>query len=257
VTAIDLYKEGVHRNVFLEDQGGEEFVQANQHLIIHERQGLLLDPGGHKVYPAVLRATLRELDQAMLRHIFLSHQDPDVVAAINGWLMTTDADAHVPAIWQRFVPHFGMDQLVRNRLHPIPDEGMQLELGGATLLIIPAHFLHSAGNHQLYDPISKILYSGDLGASPHSDLRTTRDFAPLEEQLRPFHERYLACNTALRAWVRMVRQLDIETIAPQHGTIMQGRDCVESFLSWCEELRCGVDLLAERYVLPQFEGSGA
>ena len=36
----------------------------------------------------------------------------DIVAALNGWLMTTDADAYVSSLWTRFVPHFGFDHLV-------------------------------------------------------------------------------------------------------------------------------------------------
>ena len=37
--------------------------------------------------------------------------------------------------------------------------------GNGKLMALPAHFLHSSGNHQIYDPESRILYSGDLGAS--------------------------------------------------------------------------------------------
>ena len=55
-------------------------------------------------------------------------------------------------------------------LHAIPDEGRIIELGGAKLYYLPAHFLHSEGNFQLYDPTSKILYSGDLGASHRPEL---------------------------------------------------------------------------------------
>ena len=40
----------------------------------------------------------------------------------------------------------------------------------------------------------------------------------------------------------MVRELDIEIIAPQHGAFFKGKALVERFLSWCEELSCGLDL---------------
>lgn len=50
-----LYDDGVHKNILLEDfNAGDLAVQANQHLIIHDRVGMLLDPGGHKVYSKVL-----------------------------------------------------------------------------------------------------------------------------------------------------------------------------------------------------------
>lgn len=38
-------------------------------------------------------------------------------------------------------------------------------LGKTTIKAILAYFLHSEGNFQFYDAASKILFSGDLGAS--------------------------------------------------------------------------------------------
>jgi flavorubredoxin len=63
-----------------------------------------------------------------------------------------------------------------------------------------------------------------------------------------FHRRYMAapgpCDRG-----SMVRQLDIETIAPQHGAIFAGREMVARFLAWCDGLEVGVDLL-QPYRLP-------
>jgi len=36
---------------------------------------------------------------------------------------------------------------------------------GTSLVTLPAHFLHAEGNFQSYNPISKILFSGDMGAN--------------------------------------------------------------------------------------------
>ena len=70
-------------------------------------------------------------------------------------------------------------------------------------------------------------------------------FAAHVPHMEGFHRRYMASNRALRAWARMVRGLDIETIAPQHGAMLRGRPVVEAFLGWCEGLACGIDLLEE------------
>jgi flavorubredoxin len=113
--------------------------------------------------------------------------------------------------------------------------------------ILPAHFLHSPGNFQVYDPISHILYSGDLGASIGTDLRVVEDFDAHVRYMDGFHRRYMASNRALKAWAAMVRRLDIETIAPQHGALFRGKPMVERFISWCEGLPCGVDLIDELY----------
>lgn len=246
-----LYDDGVHKNILLEDFGaGDLAVQANQHLIIHDGVGMLLDPGGHKVYAKVLAETFGELSGGKLRYLFLSHQDPDIVAAINGWLMTTEADAYISALWTRFVPHFGFDHIVADRLKPIPDQGMVFDLAGAKLFALPAHFLHSEGNFQLYDPISKILYSGDLGASLGANYTVVRDFEAHIAYMEGFHRRYMASNRVLRAWADMVRTLDIEIIAPQHGALFPTQDMSRQFIEWSARLACGIDLIAPAYKVP-------
>ncbi|MFO0616359.1 MAG: MBL fold metallo-hydrolase [Polyangiaceae bacterium] len=225
-------------------------VQANQHVIVDHASGMILDPGGHKVYSKVLSGTLATLGKAKLEILFLSHQDPDIVAATNGWLMTTDAVGYVSALWTRFVPHFGLDHLVQSRLLPIPDEGMRMKLGQSELLILPAHFLHSPGNFHVYDPVSKILYSGDLGASIGGDYVEVTDFDAHLPLMAGFHRRYMAGGAAMRGWAKMVRQLPIEIIAPQHGALFRGKEMVDRFIGWCEGMQCGLDVMGDGYRIP-------
>ncbi|MBL0311498.1 MAG: FprA family A-type flavoprotein [Holophagaceae bacterium] len=246
-----LFESGSHKNVLLEDfLKGEAAVQANQHLIIHGKGAMILDPGGHKVYSKALSATMAEIGGAKLTHLFLSHEDPDIVAAVNGWLMTTDAVAYSSDLWMRFIPHFGLDRLVVDRLKGIPDRGMFLDLDGLKLMVLPAHFLHSSGNHQIYDPESRILYSGDLGASVGHDYIEVPDFDAHIKYMKGFHTRYMSAGRAARNWARMVRQLDIDIIAPQHGAFFRGREMVARFIDWCDQLEVGVDLLDDIYQLP-------
>ena len=248
---VVLHDSPTHKNVWLEDfSDGGLAVQANQHLIIDGGEGMILDPGGHKVYSKVLTATLQQLGKAKLKYILLSHQDPDIVAAVNGWLMTTDAIAYVSKLWVRFVPHFGLDRLVQDRLLPIPDEGMKLKVGATDIVLLPAHFLHSCGNFHAYDPATKILYTGDLGASIGVDGREVADFAAHVPYMEGFHKRYMQSNRALRAWTRMARKLDVEIIAPQHGLMFRGKDMVGKFYDWCDHLECGIDVMESIYQIP-------
>ena len=249
MTSLTLFDNGDHKSLLLENLEGGLSVQANQHVIIHNGEGLILDPGGHKVYNRVLTATLAALRGGKLRYIFLSHQDPDIVAALNGWLMTTDAVAYCSTLWTRFIPHFGLDRLVADRLIGVPDKGTVLDLSGCKLVILPAHFLHSCGNLHLYDPTSKILYSGDLGASIGTEDREVQDFDAHLKYIEGFHKRYMACNKAMRDWANMARKLDIEIIAPQHGALYRGKPMVERFIAWCEQLKCGSDLISS-YEVP-------
>ena len=251
MSEIVLYQDNDHLNVLLEDATGTGLaVQANHHVIVNGKEAIVLDPGGHKVFNRIFSDVSALKSSPTVKYIFLSHQDPDIVAATNGWLMITEAEALVSSLWTRFVPHFGVDKYLEERLIPIPDEGQWLTLGGSELCIVPAHFLHSCGNFHIYDPTSKILYTGDLGASLGNSYREVPDFDSHLPSMDGFHQRYMSSNKALTAWVKMVRSLDIEIIAPQHGAFFRGKDKVNRFLDWLEGLPCGIDLIAEKMAIP-------
>ena len=247
---INLFETANHRNVMFDELTSGVMVQANQHIIVDKGEGIVLDPGGHKVYSRLLGEMSSIVPVKRLKYIFMSHQDPDILAAANGWLMVTDADAYLSQVWTRFIPHFGVDELVIHRVKAIPDEGMTLLLGDCPLMIIPAHFIHSAGNFQVYDPTAKILYSGDLGVSLGQPYSIVEDFDAHRQYIEGFHRRYLPGNKALQLWANMIRGLDIETIAPQHGAVYQGKAMVAAFLDWIEALPCGLDVMADLFKLP-------
>lgn len=247
---ITLFESGTHKNIFFNDLSSGHMVQANQHLIIEGQEGIILDPGGHKIQSKLFSMLSSVLPINGLKHIFFSHQDPDIVAATNAWLMVTDAQAYLSALWMRFVPHFGVDELVIERVKPIPDEGMTISLGGKPLKFIPAHYLHSPGNFQVYDPVSKILYSGDLGASIGESYPIVEDFHTHIPYMEGFHKRYIATSKPLKMWAKMVRNLDIDIIAPQHGAIFPNREMSIKFIDWIDNLTVGAELMGDSYKIP-------
>jgi flavorubredoxin len=131
----------------------------------------------------------------------------------------------------------------------IPDRGGEVQLGDARLKILPAHYLHSVGNLQVYDPVSRILFSGDMGASVVDDLGDgyVRDFDRHVPYMEGFHQRYMCSNTACRFWANMVRGLDVEMMVPQHGPAFRGREMVNRFLDWISRLSCGVDRITQDF----------
>jgi flavorubredoxin len=250
MSSITLFDVEGHRNVLLPEADAGEGVDTNQHLIIDSGEALILDPGGTKLYTKVFASTAKESHGAKLKFVFLSHQDPDIVASLNGWLMTTDATGLISSLWKRFIPHFGSDKLVFSRVEGIPDQGRRITLGKRELILLPAHFLHSVGNLHLYDPTSKILYTGDLGVSLGEEYREVSDFDVHIPLMKGFHERYMASSAALQAWVRMARTLDVEIVAPQHGALFRGKAMVNRLYDWLETLECGIDRMSDIYRVP-------
>lgn len=247
-----LYQQNDHLVVTFTDLVKGEGIQSNQLLIKNGHHSALFDPGGDLTYmPLNLAITkfepIKELD-----YIIATHQDPDIISSFNKWLMYTDAKVVISKLWERFLPHLipgFMESSGKGRVLVIPDQGMSIDIGNCRILALPAHFLHSVGNFHFYDPISRILFSGDVGASlvDSEPERPVQDFDQHINAMLGFHRRYMTSNKACRLWVNMVRQLDLEMMIPQHGRPFQGREMIDKFLDWFEQLQCGIDLITDNH----------
>ena len=259
--AKELFSNDKHRCIVFDDIMKEtgllgKDVQSNQFLITHRgddktEEGLIFDPGGSKLVTHLHQEITKYMPTNRIHKLVLSHQDPDTGAGANIWLMLsgTNTKIYVSTLWLRFVPHFSRNDFKEDVFVPIPDQGMKIDLRGAEVHLLPAHFLHSPGNFQIYDPTAKILFSGDLGASflpTAGELREVEDFTEHIKYMEGFHKRYMSSITAARLWARMVQGLDIDCIVPQHGNrYFKGKAMVKKFIDWVENTECGVDLLTQ------------
>ena len=252
--AMELYAKGGHACVMFSDLVTGEAVQANQFLIVDNGHAALLDPGGELTYTRLFMAVSDYTTVKGLDYVIAPHQDPDIVASLNRWLVGTDCRAVVPELWERFIPHFTSRDRTRGRLVTIPDRGMDLRLGNIRIKALPAHFLHAEGNFQFYDPQSKILFSGDMGANLVASDDLYRPYKKLKDaipHMEAFHRRYMNSRKVCRYWANMVRELDVEWLVPQHGRPFKGRKVVREFLDWISDLDCGIDLMIQAdYQIP-------
>ncbi len=248
-----LYEQDDHKVLFFTDLVAGEAIPSNQLVIIDHGEAALFDPGGELTYTPLSIELAKHLNvKSALRYVFASHQDPDIITSLPRWLMHSDCKVVTSRLWSRFLPHLvsdfvsgKMNKSLMDRMVEVPDEGGKIKLGETSIIAVPAHFLHSVGNFHFYDPLSKILFSGDVGAAmtpgqDHLPVADIEDHIPLMEG---FHKRYMASNRACRVWVQRVRGLDVEMMVPQHGKSFVGKDKVNAFLDWFERLECGVDLL--------------
>ena len=262
--SVLLYDDGEHKCVAFTDLVEGEGIQANQFLIVHHGEGMLLDPGGNLTYKNLLAGMADYFLPAHLDYVFASHEDPDIVASANGWLLITDAKILIAQEWTRFLPHFCSKGMTAGRVIGIPAQGAVVSLAGQDLHLIPAHYLHAVGNFQVYDPRSKILFSGDIGANLVSGEAAMHPIEGAEafhahraaSGMDAFHRRYMGGNKVCRLWAQMLRSMDVDWIVPQHGASFKGKETVHAFLDWFAELECGLDLLREddfRFPIPNGE----
>ncbi|CZF86513.1 MULTISPECIES: MBL fold metallo-hydrolase [Grimontia] len=217
----------------------EKIIDTNQYMIRTNNNALLMDPGGIEIFSAMLAAVVKKVPISQIGHIFASHQDPDIISSLGLWdAALSGAKLHAPWLWEGFVRHFGMEHI---EYVPIADEGGCLVLNGVEIRFFPAHYLHSSGNFHVYDPVAKILMSGDVGAALEADEAPmeVEDFEEHISKMKGFHQRWMPSNAAKNDWIRRVRALEIDMMCPQHGRVFTG-DNVGKFLDWFERLDVGV-----------------
>jgi len=251
-----LYDNNNHLVLTFSDLVTGDGIQSNQLVIINHERSAIFDPGGDLTYMPLTMALSRYVKVKDLDYIIATHQDPDIIASLDKWLLyNSTAKIVISRLWERFIPHLVpayMKDKEEGRIVSIPDQGGDFYIGEAKIKAIPAHFLHSVGNLHFYDCTSKILFSGDVGASVSDDeIVPVTDFEAHLPTMRGFHRRYMVSNKMCRLWVNMIRKLDVEMIVPQHGRPFQGKEMIYKFLNWFENLECGIDLLNEsNYKLP-------
>ncbi|WP_196139774.1 MBL fold metallo-hydrolase [Aliikangiella sp. G2MR2-5] len=260
--ATILYQDDNHQCLAFGDLVKGEGIQSNQFLIVDNHRAALIDPGGDLTFAPLTVEINKHSSLESIDYIFASHQDPDIIASLPKWLMKSSARVITSRLWSRFLPHLvpgymnqqsGMD--LKQRVIGVDDKGGSFRLGDNEIHIIPAHFLHSVGNFHFFDPVSRILFSGDMGASLIDDGdigKPVTDFKAHIPSMKGFHQRYMTSGKACRLWASMVRSLNVSMIVPQHGRAFQG-ESINQFLNWISELPCGVDLIDDTYYFPKIE----
>ena len=253
---LELYRDKNHACLMFTDLVEEDgmAVQANQFLIVDGDTGAIIDPGGNLAFNELFVGMTQHFPPYKLSYLLASHADPDIIASLDRWLTSTKATLVISRVWERFVPHFTKVGKTENRIIGVPDCGGRLPLGRHELVLVPAHFMHSEGNFQFYDPVSRILFTGDLGVSMMSGAQArvpVTDLAAHIPLMEAFHRRYMVSNKILRLWARMARQLDIAMLVPQHGAPIMGKQAINDFFAWIENLMCGIDVFDDRaYQIP-------
>lgn len=232
-----IYKDDSHEWILFgrDPEKPDKIIDTNQYMVKTSKSAVLLDPGGVELFSPMLSAVLRHVPMEQIKYLFASHQDPDIISSLGLWDKTlTDATLYSTWLWESFIRHFGMEN---TKFEAIRDEGGSMQLDELQLQFIPAHYLHSSGNFHVYDPKANILMSGDIGAAMEAEGAPlfVEDFGSHIDKMKGFHQRWMPSNRAKNDWVRRVRELEIDMMAPQHGRIFKG-DHVQEFLDWFEKL---------------------
>ncbi|MGC4116933.1 MAG: MBL fold metallo-hydrolase [Myxococcales bacterium] len=244
VIAPDTYWVGqcegslLERNIFL-----RVFKKNGQALV-----NLLVDPGPPAdliVLANKVGAVAGELRNVNL--VFANHQDPDV--AFNaGYLQKLNPNLTVVCsedTW-RLIRFYGLNPKRYYAVERFKNLSMQLATGHE-LRFVPTPFCHFRGATMIYDPETRVLFTGDLLGG----LTYLPSFFATEqswEGMKAFHQIYMPTQEALALAVRSIRALDPAPvlIAPQHGSLITA-DWIPYFLERLERLPVGLNLLLDSH----------
>jgi glyoxylase-like metal-dependent hydrolase (beta-lactamase superfamily II) len=209
---------------------------------------LLIDPGSSSDFSTVstkVTSLIGGLDR--LSAVFINHQDPDVgsSASIISARYAPKAGILCSEDTWRLIVH---QNLPRGRFIATEKFSHGLNVPtGHQLLPVPSPFCHFRGAVMLYDPETRVLFTGDLFGGV-TDVNAQGLWADESDWsgIRAFHQIYMPVNLALQRVVATIRKLTpaVEIIAPQHGRLIRG-PLLQTFLDRMEKLPVGLDIMDE------------
>ncbi|TXC73156.1 protein kinase [Bradymonadales bacterium TMQ1] len=215
---------------------------------------LIIDPGSTKDFSVVQAKVGRVIGTINnLSSIFINHQDPDVGSSVGVLLGRHTPNAHVLCTedtW-RLIQYYNVPRERFVALERFP-RGIKLPTGDV-VRPVPSPFCHFVGAMMLYDPTTRVLFTGDLFGS-----LTDKDAEGLyvDESdwagMRAFHQIYMPTQGAVRYALSKIRELTpaVEIIAPQHGRVLRGH-WVKEYIDRLWNLPVGLDILDDRHSSPE------
>ena len=209
-------------------------LHCNPYLIVDGDEGVLIDPGSVLDFEDVYENVCSIISLEKIKYVILHHQDPDFCSAVP-LFEKAGAKFEIVTHWrtQTLVKYYG----IQSNYYIINENEFKLTLAsGRTLGFVLTPYLHFPGAFTSYDYQSRILFSSDLfGAFSYEwSLYAKGDYI---EKMKTFHEHYMPANSIIRPVMELFLGMEINMIAPQHGSIIK-----ENIIAHIKELRdleCG------------------
>ena len=236
-----MVAEGVYWIGFNEENTN---LHSNPYLISERDKVVVIDSGSRPDFAVVMMKILQVgIDPKQISALIYQHYDPDLCGSAPNMIdicendklmLISEADNNV------FISYY-LEKEKQSMLKSINDFNYTFEFNGRILQFIKTPYSHCPGSFVTYDISTKTLFSSDLfgSFSKHWDLfmefdkacitckdyrncTQGKDYCPLLDILL-FHKKIMPSGKALRYAMNTIKKLDIATIAPQHGSIINNR----------------------------------
>ena len=216
--------------------------QCNSYLIVFNGKGVIIDPGSVLYFDSLLEKVTGLIKLKDITHIVIQHQDPDVGGNIALLAETLRSAGNRRC---KILTHSRSAVLIRHygaklkMVHTNALSGQKLVLGrGAKLEFIHTPYLHAPGAIATYFDRDKILFSSDIFGGMTTDWHLFSGERYFEE-ITSFHQDYMPAKELLLFTMTKFERLDIEMIAPQHGSLMKKAQA-EKMIAAFKDFECGL-----------------
>ena len=260
-TSVEI-ADGIYWIGFFDEQAG---LHCNPYLIIDNDEAMVIDGGSRPDFATVMMKILQTgIAPNQIAALLYQHYDPDLCGSIPNFediIKREDLRIISDSANLMFIRHYS----VSTRLLPISELNYQYSFSsGRTVQFFKTPYCHSGGSIVTFDPTSGILFTSDLfgglglewelffNPGPEcADCIDSRQClqkranCPINDILN-FHKTVMPSRKALRYSLEQVLDIPFTMIAPQHGSIISGKETLHTvfqMLTTLEEV--GIDGIVE------------
>ncbi len=201
-------------------------VAFNQYLIAGA-EPMLFHTGMRFLFPLVSQAVSRVVPAESLRWVGFGHVEADECGSMNDWLALAPNATVVQSETGCMV---SLGDLADRPPHPLAD-GEHLDLGGHVVHWLDTpHVPHAWEAGVLYDATTRTLLCGDLFTRfGEFEAVTADDIVGPAVEAEDIAPGSYSLHPSSAATIRRLAELDVETLAPMHGSAFTG-DCRRALL---------------------------
>jgi len=195
--------------------------QCHVYLIKNGSNSILIDPGSKITYSVTRNKILSLMDLNDIKYFICHHQDPDITSCMSDIFQEVGTkDKFVVTHWRTktLLVHYdwGVEFI------EVESNDFKLNIPNRPLEFIFTPYMHFPGAICTYDAKTKTLFSSDIFGGFTKEFSLYADDAKSYfEKMKPFHEHYIPSNEIIKSGLSKIEKLDIEQIAPQHGSIIK------------------------------------
>ncbi|HOW56611.1 MAG TPA: MBL fold metallo-hydrolase [Smithellaceae bacterium] len=237
---------------------------CNPYLVVQGDKVVVIDSGSRPDFAVVMMKILQAgVNPKQISALIYQHYDPDLCGSVpnmvdicenDNLLILSESDNNV------FINYY-LEKEKHGMLKSIHDFNNIYKLNNRTLQFIETPYSHSPGSFVTYDQNTKTLFSSDLFGSysrrwdlflalddacieckDYNNCINGKDYCPLPDILS-FHQKMIPAGKALQYAMKVIKKLDIDIIAPQHGSIINNKRDIHFLIEKLESLEgVGIDI---------------